>query len=183
MHLIGKPLPGLALVALQRHRDERGSFAETFNRAAMAELGIDYEFVQDNESVSTAAGTVRGIHLQLKPHAQGKLVRVLRGSIFDVAADLRPESATYTQHCTVTLREGDDQVFWIPPGFGHGFCTLEANTVVAYKTTALYASESDRSICWNDPRLAIEWPIGDNQATLSDRDAEAPLLDDLEAEL
>lgn len=183
MKLIAEPMPGVALIQTQTFGDSRGSFTETFNRAKMAGLGIDYEFVQDNESVSANVGTIRGIHLQLAPHAQGKLMRVLRGSVLDVAIDLRPDSTTFVEHCTVTLTSGDGRVFWIPPGFGHAFCTLEPNTVVVYKVTSLYAPESDRSVRWNDARLAIEWPVSDADAVLSDKDATAPLLADIESDL
>lgn len=183
MHVIDEPMPDTLLIELQVFGDDRGSFVETFNRAKMADLGIDHEFVQDNQSFSRPVGTVRGLHLQLAPHAQGKLVRVLTGAVMDIAVDVRPHSSTYEQSCSVELRGDDDLVFWIPPGFAHGFCTLEPDTTVVYKTTALYAPESDRSIHWLDPRLGIQWPIAETEATLSAKDAAAPRLDELEAEL
>jgi dTDP-4-dehydrorhamnose 3,5-epimerase len=171
------------LIELQVFADDRGSFSETYNSAKFAALGITHEFVQDNESLSTGAGTVRGLHLQLPPYAQGKLVRAMQGSILDVAVDLRPNSPTYLQHATVTLRGEDQLVFWIPPGFAHGFCTLEPGTVVAYKTTALYAPDADRSIRFDDPRLGIDWPVDATAAILSDKDAAAPPLGEIEHEL
>ena len=183
VQLVDEPMQGVKLIELVPHADDRGSFTETFNRAKMAALGIDVEFVQDNESVSVHRGTIRGLHLQLPPHAQGKLVRVLRGSITDVAVDLRPASPTYRRSCRVDLRGDDHLAFWIPPGFGHGFCTLEADTVVAYKVTSLYAPDADRSLRWNDPDLAIAWPVGPGDAVLSDKDANAPLLSELEGAL
>lgn len=180
MHDIHEPLPGVKLIELESFADGRGSFTETFNRAKMALLGVDHEFVQDNESVSEKEGTVRGIHLQLPPHAQGKLIRVTRGRIFDVAVDLRPASATYGESCHVVLDEHDTRLFWIPPGFGHGFCTLSPRTVVNYKVTALYAPESDRSVLWDDPSLGIDWPISPDLAVLSEKDATALPLSQLE---
>ncbi|MGI9624540.1 MAG: dTDP-4-dehydrorhamnose 3,5-epimerase [Acidimicrobiales bacterium] len=183
MQVIDEPLLGVLVIKLNVFDDDRGSFVETYNRAKMNTLGIRAEFGQDNQSVSAAAETVRGIHFQVEPNAQGKLVRVVAGSIYDVAVDLRPASPTYLQHCAVTLSGTDDLVFWIPEGFGHAFCTLEDDTVVAYKATALYAPESDRSIRWNDPAIGIEWPIDPERATLSDKDARAPMLAEIEGEL
>lgn len=183
MRLRDEPLPGVKVVELQPFGDTRGSFVETFNRQKLIALGIDHEFVQDNESWSRPVGTVRGVHFQLPPHAQGKLVRVTRGRILDVAVDLRSDSPTYRSHCSVELTGEDDLVFWIPAGFGHGFCTLEPDTVVSYKVTALYAPDSDRSVRWDDPDLAIDWPVGPAQAVLSDKDATAPSLTDLDEEL
>lgn len=183
MREVAKPIADTQLIELQVFGDDRGSFSETYNVAKFAALGITHEFVQDNESVSTSAGTVRGLHLQLAPYAQGKLVRALRGAIFDVAVDLRPSSSTYLQHASVTLRGDDSLVFWIPPGFAHGFCTLEPQTVVAYKTTALYAPDADRSIRFDDPQFGIDWPIDPATAILSDKDAAAPSLSVIEHEL
>ncbi len=183
MQLVDEPMEGVKLIELVPHGDDRGSFTETFNRATLAALGIDFEFVQDNESRSVHTGTIRGLHLQLPPHAQGKLVRVLAGSITDVAVDLRPDSPTYRQSCSVDLHGDDHLAFWIPAGFGHGFCTLEPDTVVAYKVTSLYAPEADRSVRWNDPDLAIDWPVAASDAVLSDKDANAPLLEAFEASL
>lgn len=183
MQIIGEPLPGSLLIELQRFVDERGSFCETYNQAKLAELGIHQTFVQDNQSLSIQTGTVRGLHLQLEPYAQGKLVRVLSGAAFDVAVDVRPSSPTYLHHTAVELRGDDDLLFWIPPGFAHGFCTLEPNTSLAYKVTGFYEPTADRSICWHDPRLGIEWPVAPSDAVLSTKDAAAPTLDELEPDL
>lgn len=139
----------------------------------MAGFGIDLEFCQDNESFSSSSGTVRGLHLQVEPHAQGKLVRVLQGAIFDVAVDIRPDSPTFGQHTSVELGAGDNRAFWFPAGFAHGFCTLTENTVVAYKVTALYEPHAERSIRFDDPDLGIDWPVTANDAVLSDKDAAA----------
>ena len=130
--------------------------------------------MQDNESFSALRGTVRGLHLQADPHAQGKLVRVLRGSVFDVAVDVRPSSPTFRQHATVELHEGDNRALWIPAGFAHGFCTLADETIVSYKVTDFYAPEAERSIRFDDPELAIAWPMEPDAAVLSDKDAAAP---------
>jgi dTDP-4-dehydrorhamnose 3,5-epimerase len=179
MNLLSEPMSGVKLLGLRVFGDDRGSFVETFNRATMADHGIDHEFVQDNQSVSVSTGTVRGLHLQLPPHAQGKLVRVLAGSILDVAVDIRPSSSTFGEHCSVELSGERAEVFWIPPGFAHGFCTLEPDTVVAYKCTELYAAAADRSIRFDDPALGIAWPVAAGEAVLSDKDAAAPPLADL----
>lgn len=176
MELLNEPLPGVLELRTRVFGDRRGSFSETFSRRTMAGFGVDLEFVQDNESRSSASGTIRGMHLQTAPHAQGKLIRVLRGAIFDVAVDLRPGSSTHLQHAVVELDADDGRMLWIPPGFAHGFCTLTADTVVAYKVTAFYAPEAERTIRFDDPDLAISWPIDPDDAVLSDKDAEAPTL-------
>lgn len=183
MQIVHRPMPDTAVIELQVFGDDRGSFCETYNEAKLAAVGINGHFRQDNQSVSTHAGTVRGLHLQLAPHEQGKLVRVLNGAIFDVALDLRPGSPTYMQHCSVELKAGDNLLFWIPPGFAHGFCTLEPDTVLGYKATALYAPAADRSVQWNDPRLGIDWPVDPTDAVLSAKDAAAPPLSAIEGEL
>ena len=182
MKLLNEPLPQLLELQALAHLDQRGSFSETFSRRRFAELGIDHEFVQDNESRSTASGTVRGLHLQIDPDAQGKLVRVLEGAIFDVAVDLRPESSTFLCHAGIELRAGDNRLFWIPPGFAHGFCTLTDHTTVSYKVTSPYSPAAERSICWDDPELQIAWPVKPDAAVLSDKDSIAASLADFRAE-
>ena len=174
MEVRSELLPGVLELQARVFADARGSVSETFNRRTMAGLGIDADFVQDNESRSTYRGTVRGLHLQADPHAQGKLVRVLRGSIVDVAVDLRPDAPTRLKHARVELCEDDARALWIPPGFAHGFCTLADNTVVAYKVTALYEPHAERSIRFDDPDLGIDWPVDSADAVLSDKDAAAP---------
>jgi len=137
--------------------DERGYFMETFNqRAFAAATGLRTEFVQDNESVSRK-GVLRGLHFQLEPHAQGKLVRVARGAVLDVVVDIRRGSPTYGQHVKVLLDDVGKNMFWIPPGFAHGFLALEDNTVFHYKCTAYYNPAAERTIRWNDPDLGIDW--------------------------
>ena len=172
-------LPGLLLVEVRRFADARGVFAETYNRRDFAALGIADEFVQDNWSRSERVGTVRGLHFQRPPHAQGKLVRVLRGRILDVAVDLRRSSRSLGRHVAVELAAGDGRMLWVPPGFAHGFCTLEPMTEVAYKVTADYSPDADGGIAWDDPDLGIEWPVLRQDAVLSDKDSRLPRFAEL----
>jgi dTDP-4-dehydrorhamnose 3,5-epimerase len=163
-------LPGLRLLKPRRFADSRGYFVETHNERTLAGVGITARFVQDNQSFSAARSTIRGLHFQLPPAAQAKLVRVLQGSVYDVAVDLRAGSPSYGRWASATLTvEGGEQLF-VPRGFAHGFCTLEPDTVVAYKVDDFYAPASDSGLIWNDPALAIEWPIGAEEAVLSDKD-------------
>ncbi len=178
MEIIGEPLPGVLHLGAKRFGDDRGWFSETYNASSMAKLGIDETFVQDNQSLSKPAGTIRGLHLQLDPSAQGKLVRVLAGSIFDVAVDIRPGSETYGQWGAVNLTAEAGDLLWVPAGFAHGFCTTSPNTMVFYKVTNLYDPLADRSIRWDDPDIGIEWPVTASEAILSDKDAAAPSLAD-----
>ena len=160
-------------------RDARGFFSETYNGRTLATGGIDVTFVQDNHSLSTAKGVVRGLHFQTNPKAQGKLVRVTRGAIFDVAVDIRQGSPTYGQHVSQVLSAENWLQLWVPAGFAHGFCTLEPDTEVVYKVTEYYAPECDRGLAWDDPDLAIAWPVTPATATLSDKDRKHPQLKDL----
>src|SRR6185436_6787261 len=163
-------LPGLMVLKPRRFSDPRGYFIETYNEKAFSAAGITTKFVQDNQSLSVSKGTVRGLHFQLPPAAQAKLVRVLLGSVYDVAIDLRAGSPTYGQSDSATLTaEGGEQIF-VPRGFAHGFCTLEPDTVVAYKVDEFYAPASDSGLIWNDPALAIDWPVAAADAVLSDKD-------------
>jgi dTDP-4-dehydrorhamnose 3,5-epimerase len=152
------------------HRDARGFFAETYSRKAYEAIGVHGEFVQDNHSLSRAKGMVRGLHLQKPPMAQGKLVRVTRGAILDVAVDVRRGSPWFGAHVTATLSAENGCQLWIPAGFAHGLCTLEDDTEVLYKVTAYYAPECDRSILWDDPALGIAWPVTSATAIVSDKD-------------
>ncbi|MBB4041500.1 dTDP-4-dehydrorhamnose 3,5-epimerase [Microvirga flocculans] len=159
--------------------DARGHFMETYNREAFAAAGIRDEFVQDNTSLSTAVGTIRGLHFQSAPFAQAKLVRVVRGRILDVAVDLRRSSPTYGQHVAVELTAENRLQLFIPVGFAHGFCTLEPNTEVAYKVTAHYSAAHDHGVAWNDQTLRIDWPVDPQRAILSDKDTRYPSLVEL----
>lgn len=160
-------------------RDARGFFSETYNARVLAEAGIDAAFVQDNHSLSAEPGVVRGLHFQLEPRAQGKLVRVARGAILDVAVDIRAGSPTWGRHVAVELSAENWRQLWVPPGFAHGFCTLVPDTEVIYKVTDFYAPDHDRAIAWDDPALAITWPVAAGAAILSDKDRRAPRLADI----
>ncbi len=161
--------------------DARGSFSETYHRARFAEHGIDLDFVQDNQSSSVAVGTVRGLHFQSPPMAQDKLVRVLRGRIIDVAVDIRRSSTTYGQWVAEELSAENRKQLLVPIGFAHGFCTLEADTHVLYKVTNHYSPAHDLGIAWDDPDLAITWPVTAANAVLSDKDAKMPRFKSLPA--
>ncbi|MEO1544097.1 MAG: dTDP-4-dehydrorhamnose 3,5-epimerase [Pseudomonadota bacterium] len=174
-------IPDVKLVKQPVHGDERGFFTESYSQRTFATQGIDAVFVQDNHSLSRDAGVVRGLHFQSPPHAQGKLVRAIRGSIFDVAIDIRKGSDTYGQHVARTLSAQNHEQLWVPPGFAHGFCTLEPNTEVIYKVTAYYAPECDHGIAWDDQDLGIDWPIQKAVATLSAKDQNQPRLSDIDS--
>lgn len=167
-------IPDVMLFTPKRFGDVRGFFSETFNKRTMAEAGIGLDFVQDNHSLSAEKGVVRGLHFQIPPRAQDKLVRVTRGAIFDVAIDLRKSSPTYGQHVSAVISAENWRQIWVPKGFAHGFCTLEPNTEVIYKVTDTYAPEYDRGLAWNDPTLAIAWPVAAGEAVLSGKDHTHP---------
>ncbi len=175
MQVVRTSLPDIRIVVPKRFGDQRGYFVETWNGRAFAEHGMERSWVQDNQSLSATPGTVRGLHYQLEPHAQTKLVRVLQGRILDVAVDVRRGSPTFGRHVAVELSaEGLEQLF-VPVGFAHGFCTLEPDTVVAYKVDAFYSRECERAIRWDDPAIGIDWPTAAG-ASVSDKDAVAPML-------
>ena len=174
-------IPGVMVLRPKRHVDDRGFFCETFNKRTLAQAGINLEFVQDNHSYSRRQATVRGLHFQLPPQAQAKLVRVVRGSIFDVAVDLRRSSATYGKFVTATLSANNGKQLFVPEGFAHGFMTLEADTEVTYKAGAYYAPELDAGIAWNDPDIGIEWPFGWSAITMSERDKKLPRLSEFDS--
>ena len=166
------------LITPKRHGDARGWFAETWSRKALAAGGISPQFVQDNQAFSARKGTLRGLHFQKAPSAQGKLVRVLKGSIFDVAVDIRRSSPHFGKWIGVTLEAGDGRQLWIPPGFAHGFYVLSESADVSYKCTTVYHAESNRSIRWDDPSIAIRWPVTAGTAPLlSPKDAAAATLE------
>jgi dTDP-4-dehydrorhamnose 3,5-epimerase len=169
-------LDGLVLFEPSVFADDRGAFFESFNaRQFLDATGAAPSFVQDNQSISRA-GVVRGLHYQLSPHAQGKLVRVLSGSIFDVAVDLRQGSDTFGRWAGVELSASNNLQLWIPPGFGHGFLALEDDARVLYKTTDFWHRESERAIRWDDPEIAIAWPLAGLEVLVSAKDAVAPSL-------
>ncbi len=178
MEIIPTMLDSVVEVRPPRHGDDRGWFSEVYKRHELHESGIDIEFVQDNESFSAPAGTLRGLHYQLAPHAQDKLIRVIHGSILDVAVDLRRDSPSFGQHVAVTLTAELGNQLLVPAGFAHGFCTLVDDVRVAYKVSGMYAPDCERAIRWDDPDLAIDWALPAGGPTLSAKDAVAPLLAD-----
>ena len=163
-----------------RHQDERGFFSETYNARALRKAGIDVEFVQDNHSRSAAPGTLRGLHFQTPPMAQGKLVRVTSGEIFDVAVDIRHGSPTFGNWVGIMISADKWNQIYVPPGFAHGFLTLTANTEVIYKVTEFYSPEHDRSIRFDDPQIGIEWPTMQQPPQLSQKDGNAELLSQID---
>jgi dTDP-4-dehydrorhamnose 3,5-epimerase len=167
-------IPDVLLLTPRRFGDSRGFFSETFKANVMREAGIGHDFVQDNHSHSQARGTLRGLHCQIAPAVQGKLVRVVRGAIWDVAIDARHGSPSFGKHVAAELSAANWQQLWIPPGFLHAFLTLEPDSEVVYKTTDYYNKDSERGIIYNDPDLAIEWPIPDEEIILSDKDQVLP---------
>jgi dTDP-4-dehydrorhamnose 3,5-epimerase len=172
-------LPGVKLVQLKVHGDSRGFFMETYKDADWRPILGDRPFIQDNQSLSGPVGTMRGLHYQMPPFAQAKLVQTLRGRILDVAVDLRRASPTFGRHVAVELAAGDGKQMFVPEGFAHGFMTLEPDSMVAYKVTTGYEPKSERGIAWDDPDLAIAWPaVLKTNVTLSARDQQWPRLKD-----
>ena len=172
-------LAGLARIIPKRLGDHRGYFSEVFRDDWFRQNVSDIVFVQDNESLSATSGTVRGLHFQLDPFAQGKLVRCIAGKIFDVAVDIRVGSPTFGQWYGLELSMENGEQLWIPAGFAHGFATLAPDCVISYKVTAPYSALSDRGILWNDPQIGIKWPVPLEQVVLSDKDKMQPKLVDL----
>ncbi len=174
-------IPDVKILRPKKHGDARGFFSETFSQRALKDAGIDLDFVQDNHAFSAAKGTMRGLHFQTPPFAQDKLVRVIHGSILDVAVDLRRSSPTYGKHVAVVISAEDWNQILVPAGFAHGLLTLEPDTEVLYKVTNYYSPQHDLGLLWNDPALAIAWPISEADAILSAKDKVQPRLADLPA--
>ena len=172
-------IAGPVLITPKRHGDARGFFSETFRSDLFRERLGGVTFLQDNHSVSAARGTIRGLHYQKLPRAQGKLVRVPRGAILDVAVDIRHGSPTFGRHVAVELSADNWAQLWIPPGFLHGLCTLTEDTEVLYKVTDYYSAEHDAAVRWNDPEIGITWPVEEGEATLSAKDLAAPMLSEI----
>lgn len=172
-------IPDVLLITPKVHGDPRGAFAETYHRQELAEAGVTVEFVQDNHSRSPQKGTVRGLHFQIAPSAQDKLLRVIRGAILDVAVDLRPGSATYGRHVAVELSADNWRQLLVPKGFAHGFQTLTDDCEVLYKVTDYYTPAAERGLLWNDPALGIDWPLPAESAVINARDAAWPGLADI----
>lgn len=175
MEIIPTPFQGLKLIQPKVWGDARGHFFESYSEAAFKVAGLPTDFVQDNQSLS-AAGILRGLHFQAPPFAQGKLVRVIAGAVLDVVVDIRKSSPTYGQHFKIELSADNKKMLWIPPGFAHGFLTLQDDTIFVYKVTGLYNKESEDGLLWNDPELGIDWGVAD--PLLSDKDKVLPCLAD-----
>lgn len=171
-------LAGVHILTPRRFGDARGFFSESWSRARMAEAGLDYDFVQDNHSMSMAVGTLRGLHYQRPPHAQAKLVRCGRGRLLDVAVDIRRDSPTFGQWVAVELSFDNGKQLLIPEGFLHGFVTLEPETEIVYKCSDYYAPDCDGAVAWDDPALGIDWGV--TAPVLSDKDAKAPKLAEID---
>jgi dTDP-4-dehydrorhamnose 3,5-epimerase len=176
MEIIKTPLEGLLIIKPDVFEDERGYFFESFNYDKLLQVGLDLKFMQDNESKSKK-DVLRGLHYQAPPFAQGKLVRVMRGSVLDVAVDIRKESPTYGKWESIVLSGQNKWMYWIPPGFAHGFATLEDDTIFFYKCTNVYSKVSEGSILWNDPALNINWGI--DHPMISDKDKVSPRFNEV----
>jgi dTDP-4-dehydrorhamnose 3,5-epimerase len=172
-------IPDVKLITPKRHGDHRGFFSEVYHAAALQQHGIDTVFIQDNHSLSAEKGVVRGLHYQLPPAAQAKLIRVARGAILDVAVDIRRGSLTFGKHVSAVVSAENWLQIYIPPGFAHGFVTLEPNTEVLYKVSAPYAPDRERGVLWSDPALGIDWAIDPSAAILSVKDKVYPRLADM----
>ena len=171
-------LAGALILTPARHGDARGFFSESWNKARLVEHGLHIDFVQDNHSMSGAVGTLRGLHFQAPPHAQGKLVRCGRGALYDVAVDIRKGSPSYGQHVGIELSFENGRQLWVPAGFAHGFVSLQPDTEIIYKCTDYYDAEADGAVRWDS--CGIDWPLN-GDPVLSDKDARAPILADFDS--
>jgi dTDP-4-dehydrorhamnose 3,5-epimerase len=179
MNFLETEIKDLFIIEPKIWKDDRGYFFESYNKQSFDDEGINVNFVQDNQSLSQK-GTLRGLHAQANPYAQGKLVRVIQGKVLDIAVDIRKGSKTYGQYEAVELSGDNNRMLWIPPGFLHGFVTLEDNTIFAYKVSGLYNKSSEFGVIWNDPDLNINWEIATDQVILSEKDKTLPLFKDLD---
>jgi len=180
VNVVETALAGVLLIEPKVFADARGFFMESYNARKWGEWGINCVFVQDNHSLSVEVGVLRGLHYQLRPFAQTKLVRVLHGAIYDVVVDLRKDSSSYGQWAGFTLSSENRRQLYIPSGFAHGFCTLIPQTEVLYKVDHYYSMEHERGIAWNDPTLQIQWPTSD--PVMSDKDRNHPILAEAEVD-
>ncbi|MEI7977912.1 MAG: dTDP-4-dehydrorhamnose 3,5-epimerase [Bacteroidota bacterium] len=176
MQIQTTPIEGLLIIQPQIFEDPRGYFYESYNKQKFSEAGIDFEFIQDNQSLSQK-GIIRGLHFQAPPFEQGKLVRVIQGAVNDVVVDIRKNSKTFGQHFSINLTAENRTMFFIPPGFAHGFETLEDDTIFLYKCTNVYNKESEGGLLWNDPFLNISWQ--NNDPLISDKDKILPTFENL----
>ena len=171
-------IAAVKIVTPKKHGDARGFFSEAYNKSTFHAAGFDFDFVQDNHAFSAAVGTLRGLHFQTPPFAQAKLVRVARGRIFDVAVDIRRSSPTFGKYVAAELSAENWRQMLVPVGFAHGYVTLEPDTEVLYKTTAVYSPANDRGVAWDDPDIGVAWPLPPRRVMLSDRDRRFPPLKD-----
>lgn len=179
MHIESLNIPDVKIIRPKKHGDNRGFFSETYNKKAFLEqFGIGLDFVQDNQSFSREKNTVRGLHYQTPPFAQDKLVRVLKGSILDVAVDIRKSSKTFGKWVAAEISAENWNQILVPIGFAHAFCTLEPDTEIFYKVTNYYSAANDFGLRWNDPDIGIDWPFSEAEAILSDKDKKQPFLKD-----
>jgi len=176
MQIVPTEIPDVKILIPKKHGDHRGFFSEVYGRKLLADAGITTEFVQDNHSLSAQKGVLRGLHYQLPPMAQDKLIRVVRGAILDVAVDIRKSSPTFGKHVAAMLSAENWRQIFVPVGFAHGFVTLEPNTEVLYKVSTYYSPSHERGIRWNDPKLGIDWGVDAANAILSERDQKHPFL-------
>ncbi len=179
MKIIETAISDVKVLVPQRRADERGFLSETWSRRALEASGLDLSFVQDNHTLSKRRGTVRGLHYQVEPFAQDKLVRVISGAVLDVAVDLRRSSPHFGRHVAVEISADNWSQVLVPRGFAHGFCTLAPATQVLYKVTSHYSPQHDRGLLWSDPELGIDWPVSEEDAVVSDRDRSWPRLSEL----
>jgi dTDP-4-dehydrorhamnose 3,5-epimerase len=178
MQVIPTAIPDVKILLPKQFKDHRGFFSEVYSTKLLKDAGITAPFVQDNHSLSVEKGVLRGLHYQVAPMAQDKLIRVVRGAILDVAVDVRRGSPTFGRHVTALVSAENWRQIFVPVGFAHGFVTLESNTEVLYKVSAFYSPQHERGVRWNDPALGIDWGITEGQAILSDRDRRHPALRD-----
>lgn len=171
-------IPDVLIITPKRHGDARGWFTETWSQKTLGDAGVHHTFVQDNQAFNAKAGTIRGLHFQTAPHAQAKLLRVLRGAVFDVAVDVRQGSPTFGQWVGATLTAEVGEQILVPRGFAHGYCTLTDDVELAYKVDGLYSPANEGGVIWNDPDIGIQWPI-EGEAILSDKDQILPRLKDM----
>lgn len=180
MDVVSLDIPEVKILRPKKHGDHRGFFSETYNKKTFEAAGLHYDFVQDNQSLSAEVGTIRGLHFQTPPFAQDKLLRVVRGAVFDVAVDLRRGSPTFGKYVSAVISAAEWNQILVPIGFAHGFCTLEPDTEVIYKVTNYYSPENDKGVLWNDPDIGIAWPDVAKDPKLSGKDAVQPRLKDLD---
>jgi dTDP-4-dehydrorhamnose 3,5-epimerase len=179
LEIVAAKLPGVRVLLPHCHRDARGFFSEVWREDALCKAGIGLRFVQENHTLSQAVGTIRGLHFQIGEAAQAKLIRCPRGSILDVAVDIRRGSPSFGRHVAVVLSAENWKQLYVPVGFAHGYCTLDPDSEVIYKVTAYYDPNSERGLAWNDPAVGVAWPVGLDTAVLTERDCRFPQLAEL----